>query len=126
MPGAPNVEEVEQPGGRRTLSPTKEWSAQISGTPKGDAMHAFYMLMQVLSVPAYVILTIAAVKFADDTKSIDYVEWINNRSNWPEEDKQGCLQVFKTVEENLKKRGIGLETPATETKKSLEDDWTVN
>ena len=132
-PGVPNVEEVEQSTGQRCLMPTKEWSAAIASTSQGDALHALYMILGLLGVPAHVILTIAAVRVADADKKINFETWITTRSNWSEEDKTGAIHVLKTVDmkvgdaKNAKSGALfGEELPKLPDEKKPEDDWNLN
>lgn len=134
-PGVSNVEEVEQPTGERCLTPTREWSTSIAGKPEGAALGTFYMLMGLMGVPPQVILTIAAVKFADAEKKIDFEKWITTRSNWKKEDQEGAILVLKTVEvrvEEMQKNklsGAGPRDglPALQgATKNPDDDWNLN
>jgi hypothetical protein len=142
--GAPNVEELELPSGERCLSPTKEWVEAISSQPQGKALSAVYMIMGMLGAPSAVILTIAAVKFADANKKIDWENWITNRSNWHEDDKKGAINLLKSIDlrmEEIKAGTMSGKDPLAAMKQILsgesskveapkakkpEDDWNIN
>lgn len=135
-PGVENVEEVELPSGERSLAPSKQWSNSIADTPQGQALSALYMILGLLGVPPRVILTIAAVKFADQNNKIDFEKWISTRSGWTKEDQAGAILVLKTVEMRAEDRKNG-KLPALgtapspfdlpkEKSKSPEDDWDLN
>lgn len=127
FPGAPNVEELENSLGERCLSPTKKWSNEVCNTPLGATVGAFYSLLVLLGIPSQVILTIAAVKFADDGKKIDFEDWIRNRSNWREEDKEGALLVLKGPLPPLENFDGSLNPiKISEEKNSSKDDWNLN
>lgn len=133
FPGVPNVEEIEQPTGERCLAPTKEWSASLGGSPEAQALTAFYLVLGIMGAPSQVIMTIAAVKFADTEKKINFEEWIETRSGWSKDDKEGAILVLKTVDvraERIKtgdKSSLFGDLPGLEEKvKDLEDDWNLN
>lgn len=138
MVGVPTVEELEQPNGERCLSPTKEWTASVSDLPQGQALSALYMMMGMMGAPAPVILTVAAVKFADLDKKIDWETWINTRSNWMDEDKKGAIQLLKSIDARIEQIKSGVSSPfslkppaapaeaAPAQTKKPEDDWNIN
>ncbi len=137
-PGVENVEEVELPSGERSLSPSKEWSNSIADTTQGQALSALYMILGLLGVPSRVILTIAAVKFADQSKKIDFEKWISTRSGWSKEDQAGAILVLKTVDMRAEDRKNGnlsalgaspspFDLPKKkEESKDPNDDWNLN
>jgi hypothetical protein len=92
-----NVEELEQESGERCLAPTREWSENLDPV-LAQGLQALYFIMAGAGVPAHVILTIAAIKFADKMKKIDAEKWVLSRSNWNEMDKTGAIDVLKTLD----------------------------
>ena len=133
FPGVPNVEEIEQPTGERCLAPTREWSEKLAGSPEGQALTAFYLVLGIMGAPAPVIMTIAAVKFADAEKKINFEEWISTRSGWSKDDKEGAILVLKTVDVRAERIKVGDKSklfgdlPGAEEKvKNSKDDWTLN
>ena len=125
-----DVEEIENSKtGERCLSPTQEWAERESGTSKGSTVAAFTTIMNMMGVPPAVMLTIISIAIIDAEKNIDYVDWINSRSNWKTEDKEAAISVLRVVEENV--RDYSEEDASKPSipvfgQKQKNDDWRLN
>lgn len=137
-----DVLELEQHDGSRTLTPTHEWTESLSKNQElAQSLSAFYITMGILGLPAHLILTVAAIRFADEHKKINIDEWLESRSGWTQEDKDATKMMIKMAD-IAKLGGGGIKVDSVQVlsgddakeffakeyspKKSPGDDWNIN